>query len=499
MANLVVCCDGTWNTPDQEDNGQPAPTNVFKLNKALAEVDADGVQQEPYYRPGVGSSGGLWDRIKGGGLGVGLSDDIKSAYKWLCERYDPDRDRIYLFGFSRGAYAVRSLAGLIGGCGLLKLGEGELSEAKKWRRVETTYQAYRSKNSRTVESLDRYENVEVNFLGVWDTVGALGIPDELFINVLDRPRKFQFHDTDLGEHVRVARHAVSIDEKRQTFTPTLWAGPHEHRDIVEEWFAGVHGDVGGSYANSGLGDVSLQWMIDEAKKAGLSFEPSFVAQINPQHMGVLHDSVKGVFAKLRTRPRSAPDINGPNVHESAKMRSAEPPLIQPDYWPTKRLKAGESHFVDIYAKERWNRTNLFLEEGVEYEFRAEGEWLDASIRCNPDGPAPGFQWGTLFFGASAISDRLQRYYRSRPGGSGTIVRGARREQDMPWFCLVGAIGNGVGVDVTTQKLNPHEAFRIGSSAVHRPTKSGYLYCFANDVWSFYFNNKGSVRLTVSRL
>src|SRR6185295_3142736 len=117
MGNIVVCADGTWNTPDQKDGGLPAPTNVVKLANALADTDARGVAQKKYYHPGVGSDGSAFDRVLGGGVGKGLDQNIMSGYKWLATEYRPGDD-IYLFGFSRGAFTVRSLAGMIGCCGL---------------------------------------------------------------------------------------------------------------------------------------------------------------------------------------------------------------------------------------------------------------------------------------------------------------------------------------------------------------------------------------------
>lgn len=118
MRNLIVCCDGTWNTPEQREGGVPVPTNVVRLYNALAETDANGNAHLRYYHPGVGTEGSLLDRAVGGGMGVGLDQNIKSAYRWVCD-YFQDGDRLFLFGFSRGAYTVRSLAGLLSHCGIL--------------------------------------------------------------------------------------------------------------------------------------------------------------------------------------------------------------------------------------------------------------------------------------------------------------------------------------------------------------------------------------------
>ncbi|UWQ74408.1 DUF2235 domain-containing protein [Leisingera sp. M658] len=502
MANLIVCCDGTWNTPDQEDNGLPSPTNVVKIHSAVAKLDANGIEQKKFYRPGVGTSGGWLTRLRGGGLGVGLSHDIKSAYKWLSDTYEQGDD-IYMFGFSRGAYAVRSLAGLLGRCSLLRFDKKPLEEAEKWCRVDAAYSAYRAlkPGQPWVSHFPKHTEVKVKFLGVWDTVGALGIPDELFINIIDRPRKFQFHDTELGSIVATARHALAIDERRQTFTPTLWTKFHPNCDVEQKWFAGVHGDVGGSYFADGLGDITLEWMMRQAEAKDLVFRNGAFTQLKPNHMSVMHNSVKGIFARLRSLPRSVPNlkVGNNNVDSSARKRQNDPPLSQSGYWKTKTLAQGQCHMLDVYARERWNATGLFLEKSVKYNFKATGEWLDASIHCSPDGPVPGFQAGKIAYAVTAFSDWLQHHRRRKPGNASAVARGARREETMPWFCLVGVIANSSGVDPDTHKLSPHETFKIGSSCTYTPKESGYLYCFANDLWSFYGNNKGSVRLTVKRL
>lgn len=497
MANLILCCDGTWNTPEQEDNGQLAPTNVFKLHGALAEFDDDGTHQLTYYREGVGTSGNVIKRLLGGSLGAGLSNDIKSAYKWLCDNYDPSTSRVFLFGFSRGAFAVRSLAGLVGRYGVLDY-DRTVDQSTRWKTVATLYDAYRDKlaaDHPKVQNLKRHEQVAIDFLGVWDTVGALGIPDELTLNVFDRPQKFQFHDTVLGEKVKCARHALAIDEKRQTFSPTLWT-EYDPAVVKQIWFPGVHGDVGGSYAQRGLGDTTLHWMVTEAQAKGVTFKSNALAQINPDHKGLLHNSVRGVFAKLRTLPRSVPNFASEAVHEAAKKRSDDPPLNQPSYWPTETLTSNKSSSFDIFAREQWNAVGLYLEAGKTYHFTASGEWLDASIRCSPEGPIGDWSLGQVLQKATLVPEFFQRRRRKKTDQQGAFVSGSRREQDLPYFYLVGVIANGF-VDLETQILRAHETFRIGSRATHTPRKSGFLYCFANDVWSFYGNNKGSVRLEVT--
>lgn len=507
MARLVVCCDGTWNTPEQEDNGLPSATNVVKLHGAIAEGRFDGVTQDrPYYRSGVGSTGTLWQRLKGGALGVGLDDDVKSAYRWLCDNYS-EGDEIFLFGFSRGAFTVRSLAGLIGRCKLLKF-VPEDGEKRRWTQVDNAYNAYRKKSATTWETdFPRNMQVKIRFLGVWDTVGSLGIPDELLLNFLNKRGSVMFHDTGLGRDVEIARHAVAIDEKRQTFAPTLWSECDHDCDVKQWWFTGVHGDLGGSYADRGLGDISLKWMMEEAQAAGLVFREGVFDQLAPDPKGIQHNSVKGIFKHFRTRPRRVPHFDddvapydsNQRVYDTARKRREDPPLAQPAYWATRSLAAGEKAVIRVSAKERWNDTGLYLRAGETYDLHADGEWLDYEVVCDPDGPKEALGFGQIVQSTlSGPSNWWQRRRRRKAGYQTAVVHGAKRAQDLPFFCLVGMVANGSGVDIDSQRLHPHQMFRIGRSAHLTPQNDGHFYCFANDVWRFYSNNKGSVALTVTR-
>jgi uncharacterized protein (DUF2235 family) len=285
MTKLIICCDGTWQSADQEDK-----TNVFKIVQALKSKTAqeepqsggdrivyrdDDKDQVIYYDEGVGTGLGF-DRISGGAFGIGLNKNIKQAYQFLIDNYQPG-DEIYLFGFSRGAYTVRSLAGMIYNCGLLqKDHEGRLDEAFKLYRSrrgvkKPTAQAsveFRQKYTHDVSDETR---TKIKLLGVFDTVGALGIPIEplrpLFI------RRHAFHDARLNRCIKHAYHALAIDERRSPFVPTLWE-THEETISEQRWFAGHHADIGGGNPQAGLSDITLGWMLSKAKAAGLKFDVS---------------------------------------------------------------------------------------------------------------------------------------------------------------------------------------------------------------------------------
>ena len=504
MKHLIVCSDGTWNTPDQEDNGIPAPTNVVKLRNCLAAsatVDGATVEQRSYYHTGVGTEGGLLKRTAGGAWGEGLSKNIQSAYHWLARNYAGD-DRIFLFGFSRGAYTVRSLGGLLNSCGLPDLSGVDVAEG--WRRVETIYQqGYRESKPRAQWAGDwafyHDRKTPLRMVGVWDTVGALGIPDDLAIlNLFDKKESWRFHDTALGDNVGFARHAVALDEMRASFTPTLWTKAAPGSDLVQRWFPGVHADVGGGYAETGLSDNALKWMIDEAIQAGLAFDPNMTAQLRPDPLGVLHDSMKGVFKTQRSRPRNTPPLPDPEdrVHAAALTRHQTPPINQAPYRPTRVLAAGDSVSLDVFARERWNATGLWLAPG-KYRLNGHGEWLDSSIPSGPNGTKDGdFHLGELAQIIGTGLGWIEQGWRSLTGNEAADFKMTRRHEEWDWFALIGAVANSDRKPTGDGTPSSHQTFKIGNQHTLNLKRPGYLYAYANDAWDFYGNNSGSLQLTV---
>lgn len=508
MRHLLVCADGTWNTPDQQEDGVPTPTNVVRFYNAAADADADGNPQLKYYHPGIGSSGGWWDRVAGGGTGIGLSRNVMSGYRWLAGTYQRG-DRIYLLGFSRGAYTVRSLAGMVCACGLLDL--SGLTDNQLWQRVQRAHnQGYRGGKPReewaqgfAFHGTGNPPSVRVFFVGVWDTVGALGIPNDMAIlNLLDRPEKYSFHDTGLNRKVLNARHAVALDEWRASFAPTLWTTGSGRQTVKQVWFPGAHSDVGGGYPEIGLSDGALKWMIDEVRELGVAFHPGVAAQVSPDARGVLHDSRTGVFKHLRTRPRSAPRLDPANqdhVHASVLDRQGNPPIAQGAYRATRTLDVGESHTVSVYARDPWNDTTLYLEKGATYRLEASGQWLDHKVKAGPGGTKDDkFHFGELAHAVGSVIGSMEGLFKKLSGNEEADLRGSRREESMDWFALVGQVANGTVTGADDLDAG-HELVPIGEGLeAFQPRTSGYLYCFANDAWHFYGNNSGSVTLTVTR-
>lgn len=266
---LVVCCDGTWNKPDQHENGKPSATNVTKVAVSVAPLDAGGEKQVLFYDRGVGTN--WYSRYVGGAFGVGLSKNIRDAYQFLVANYEPD-DKLYFFGFSRGAYTARSLAGFVRNSGLLR--------REYAHRLDAAYELYRRRGDdshpnaveATLFRKSFCHEPRIHFLGVWDTVGALGLPAPGPLSWINK--EWKFHDVKLSRSVDNAFHALAVDEKRKAFKPTLWeqqkdAGPQ----VLEQvWFAGVHSNVGGGYGSTGLSDLALLWMIRKAEGCGLVFD-----------------------------------------------------------------------------------------------------------------------------------------------------------------------------------------------------------------------------------
>ncbi|NMH60547.1 DUF2235 domain-containing protein [Alteromonas ponticola] len=496
MRNLVVCCDGTWNDPANSDDGVPAPTNVRKLFEA---VDLSSVQpvQLSRYQSGVGTGGAI-DRVVGGLIGLGLSEDICDTYQWLADKYQAG-DRIFLFGFSRGAFTARSLAGMIGKLGLVDFAKH--SNSSRQQLVKRIYKEGYREGQDLVDITFHQDSAAVYFIGVWDTVGALGIPDDkVILDLFDNPAQYQFHDTRLGSYVSYARHGVAMDEKRGSFSPTLWQRPPSGVDMKQIWFPGVHSDVGGGYKETGLSDCALKWMIDEATQVpeGIRFHEKMVTQLKPDAQDRLHDSYTGVMKVLQTAPRAIPDLddNTSPVHSSVQQRRDLPPINQGRYFPTRTFNGGKVE-VDIYARHHWYWTGIYLQKGKEYTFKATGEWNDGNVSTGPKGADDGnFQIGEIAHLAGNLMGYVEQGWKFLSKKEMADFWGSKRVETAEWFSLMGAVsfqGNPKR-DGTHQPL---DMYIIGEHAKIKVKNSGYLYCFANDAWGFYHNNRGYVSVSIT--
>ncbi len=464
---LIICNDGTWNSPGQTDRGRPAPTNVVRMARMLDD-DSDQLRapavttpgnapavQKVFYDQGVGTGNFadqivpgmplnwlrrpvrslyLWaqnihqsagtrilpfvpaaimrlcrrlDAVIGGATGAGLVENVYDSYQFLVDNYY-DGDEIFLFGFSRGAYTTRSVAGMLHKVGLVRREEcretvlaRQAGNPGPWRvptclmlrqlpcpacernrqrihRMHELFQDSKEKSrdhhhaarqtaeaeataqtgrpvagtltadaARAVqqtlaghaaaakatlkdERLAYAGRVPIKYIGVWDTVGALGVPKRLLL-FPKRHDRYAFLDTALNDDVQYAYHALALDERRDVFRPTVWAARPEARNKWGEtlapphqvWFAGVHSNVGGGYDDTGLSDISLRWMMHWATERGLRFQKQYHGRIFPDHYGELRNPIDGLLGHVAYKavPRfpwtGAPYPDGrPKVHHS---------------------------------------------------------------------------------------------------------------------------------------------------------------------------------------
>jgi len=299
--NIALCFDGTWNKPVNLNTGQPIQdlspdddpkenpenTNVVKIKRL---IDTSGGDQVVLYFNGVGTQ--WYDHLSGGIAGAGLNDRIKLGYQRLAGIFTPD-DNIFLFGFSRGAYTARSLGGMIRKCGVLRRDRLQNLDAAfdLYRRRDETADADDVKQFRQANSVE----TSIHFVGVWDTVGALGIPLAAFKGIDNA--LCGFHDTSLSSIIKNGVHAVAIDENRKQYAPTLWTGQPDPGQMIEQrWFVGSHSNVGGGYPDDRLSNITLGWMCLKAAACGLRLKP--FAPNPDDYMGTVRDSYEEFLGSL---------------------------------------------------------------------------------------------------------------------------------------------------------------------------------------------------------
>jgi uncharacterized protein (DUF2235 family) len=258
---IAFCADGTWDTVNND-------TNVYRLSKVIVAIPGE---QYSFYDDGVGSDGTPIQKLLGGAFRTGIFQKIKDGYSTISSVYEAG-DEVFIFGFSRGAYTARSLAGMIATCGLP-------TKNPDTNLVDMAFQAYRNKGQRAtiLATLGAYGLVPatMTMVGVWDTVGSLGIP-AIFGAV--SPLLYGFLDTSLSPLILNAYHAVAVDERRAEFPSTLWSSAPAPGQVMEQvYFCGVHCDVGGGYADdagsgTALSDITFSWMMAKAQSLGLVFD-----------------------------------------------------------------------------------------------------------------------------------------------------------------------------------------------------------------------------------
>ncbi len=339
--NIAVFLDGTWDTYKEGGNN----SNVGQMYGATVE-DAGQVK---HYTPGVGTD--WYDKILGGGTGLGLSQRIQDAYQFLVDNYDPG-DGIFVFGFSRGAYEARSLAGMVGRVGLID--RSRFAATNRRDMFDIIFNNYRRPKNPAEDKLvanfkaTNCVDAPLLMVGVWDTVGALGVP--LFATEINLFAP-SFHDTSLGPQIQHAYHAVSLDEQRPDFKPSYWdpATVRPGQTLEQVYFSGVHSDIGGGYSDDHrLADITLCWMAERARKNGLRFASDSFAVCPPDAAyGVLHDSYSPFFDSRGGRFHRPVDP-GMTVHKSVQERWTDSQgRVKPGpYSPVNLDKSTTYDFVD---------------------------------------------------------------------------------------------------------------------------------------------------------
>lgn len=340
--NIVICFDGTGNEFSSNN------TNVVDTISAVIRDQ----NQKPYYDTGVGTFSpfglpmGIISKklglLLGQAFGYGVKQNVREAYEFLMENYEPG-DKVFIFGFSRGAYTARVLTGLLCKCGLLLKGHKNLIPSV----IKMNF------GGEPVDIVSGFhkrfcQECNPHFVGVWDTVASIGH--------LHPTRGFK--DTTLHPKVRFGFHAVAIDEKRKKFPVNLWdeSQKPEGQIIEQVWFAGVHSDVGGWYDERGLSNIALRWMLENAQDCGLLLKDGWDADLDCNPLDKMHNSRTGFWNVWGSVDREIPD--GALVHESVEIRMAES-----DYKPRlpKKYKVATSAAKTIAANDEPALGSLIIE------------------------------------------------------------------------------------------------------------------------------------------
>lgn len=368
MKRIVICFDGTWNALTDPS----AVTNVVRVGQAVLST-SEGCKQVVYYNAGVGSGGPI-DQFLGGVFGVGLRNNVKRGLAYLTLNWEKG-DEIYIFGFSRGAYTARALAGVITAI-------GGIPNKTVFHRLEDIWQFYRlpfperrktdiNKKLGEADAIQEVPGFLIKCLAVWDTVGSYGVPAGLGLGGLARRWTSWtrgFHDNVLHRRIEVALQALAIDEARRAFPATTWlsdpSNPVEGQKIEQTWFAGAHSNVGGGYGESGLSDMALIWMMAKIEEyTPLRFNRSYIARnFWPCSACSLYQSNRGWWLSSVLPSRRAV-FAGPTEIElwdataKRKVRKQVQPANEKVHWSTVE-RLGRDAIVDEKVRGRYLPRNL---------------------------------------------------------------------------------------------------------------------------------------------
>ena len=541
---IAVFCDGTGNSADKLIGGQPALTNVCKLHRGFVEDE----RQIAIYLPGVGSGQtsserrAAWARdllsmfgpnaagqiagwfsrlvtLLGNGLGTGITANVTAGYAEIVRQYQPG-DRIYLFGFSRGAYTARCIAGVISRCGLLRAGNYGFAPD-----VVRLYLA-RVKPANAVPIrpilLHPPGTVAVEMLGVFDTVASLGLPLWGWTFNIRRLWSNRDFDCDPAPIIRHVFHAMSMDERRSQFFPTPFTqGPANagtaqtwNQTLEQVWFRGAHADVGGGYVECGLSDIALEWMLDAAEQNGLSFTPALRAGLKPDPLAPRHDELtrSPVWRIFGSWPRwhPVPDHGAPVLLANAHRLpgTLHPTVLARADAASKigRLDLqevpadGTELAFRVEAHREWDRSGIILRTGCTYRITWQGDqWRDAlKPPCGPQGQEP-----------RGLGDAIRWFFafRRRMPWDGYMALCATVAGPREWPLMEFGVGRALQflfVRDPPQLRRQVVPLGRGMAAQPRPFvwlthqgEPGLLYLFANDLWQTAGNNSGGLDLSIA--
>jgi len=368
LKRIVICYDGTWATLRNPDE----VTNVVRVAQAIKPVSSDNVTQIVYYNAGVGSGGPI-DRLLGGVFGAGLRDNVKRGLAFLSLNWDAqeswkDADEIYIFGFSRGAYTARALAGVIGAIkGIPRQASFDKLELiwEHYRKSQVQRDVNQGKIDELIYEMPKDGKPLIKCVAVWDTVGSYGIPAGIGLGSLARyftTWTRGFRDREIGKHIEYGLHAMAIDEHRRSFPATAWVNkPGEDRQGVEQvWFAGAHSNVGGGYRQAGLSDLALLWMIARtAELTGLEFDTEYIQEhFWPCAACSLFRSYRG-WVLDRIRPYTRPISTGIlAAQELVNPGAGAERIINPKLHWSVRDRLGKLGLVDETKYRKYSPKNL---------------------------------------------------------------------------------------------------------------------------------------------
>jgi len=320
--NIVLCSDGTGNK-----GGSGSDTNVFKIYQAVKvnDFEKDERRQIVFYDNGVGTSKLNVAKALGGGLGLGFRDNVRDLYDFLGRHY-VDGDDVYIFGFSRGAATVRALAGMVEHCGLVikhPVDRPVLEEDEFTERVKAAMDYYKHRRSNQKLGFEYGKKIQIEFMGVWDTVSALGVPQLPWLdNLLNLIRRHKFYDYEPATCVKNVYHPIALDDERRTFWPMVWKETSFKGDNIEQvWFSGMHSNVGGGYPREEVANVTLDWMMQKLKThcerlretdetRGLCLKDSAQTNVHADASpdGKVYNSRSGFSIFYRYQPRPVEDL-----------------------------------------------------------------------------------------------------------------------------------------------------------------------------------------------